>query len=225
MDWNTVLVLPIQSFFARLMGFLPSLLGALLILLVGLVVAKTIESVVVKLLQAVRLDSLADRILLSDVLTKGGIKRRLSELIGIITYWLIILVVIIAALNALQLTVAAQLLEQVVTFLPNVIAAIFILVVGIFAAAFVSTAVRTAASNAGIAQAQVLAEIVQGIVIVFAGVAALEQLRIQFVGEAFLIILAAVSFAFALAFGLGCKDLAGRWMSDFVDQLSSSKRR
>ena len=225
MDWNAVLVLPIQSFFTQLMGFLPSLLGALLILLVGLVVAKTIESIVVKVLQTIRLDSLSDRILLADVLNKGGIKGKLSELIGVIVYWLIILVVMIAALNAVQLTVAAQLLEQVVTFLPNVLAAIFILIVGIFSAALVGTTVRASASNAGIAQAQVLGEIAQTVVVIFASVAALEQLHIQFVGEAFLVILAAISFGFALAFGLGCKDLAGRWMSNFVDQLSSAKRR
>jgi len=224
MDWNAILVQPIQSLLTQVMGFLPSFLGALLILLVGWVIAKTIEGVVVNVLKAIQLDKLADRIQLSDVLSKGGIKHKLSELIGVIIYWLVTLAVVIAALNALQLTIAAQLLEQVVTFLPNVVASIFILVVGILAAAFVSTTVRTAAGNAGVSQAQVLGEVVQAAVIVFAGVAALKQLGIQFVGEAFLIILAAVSFGTALAFGLGCKEIAGRWVGDLVEQLSSRRR-
>lgn len=224
MDWNAILVQPIQSLLTQVMGFLPSFLGALLILLVGWVIAKTIESVVGNVLRTVQLDKLADRIQLSDVLTKGGIKRKLSELIGAIIYWLVILAVVIAALNALQLTIAAQLLEQVVTFLPNVVASIFILVVGILSAAFLATTVRTAAGNAGVSQSQLLGEAVQTSVIVFSGVAALKQLGIQFVGEAFLIILAAVSFGAALAFGLGCKEIAGRWVSDLVEQLSSRRR-
>lgn len=224
MDWNAVLVQPIQSLLTQVMGFLPSFLGALLILLVGWVIAKTIEGVVGNVLKAIQLDKLADRIQLSDVLTKGGIKHKLSELIGVIIYWLVILAVVIAALNALQLTIAAQLLEQVVSFLPNVVASIFILVVGMLAAVFVSTTVRTAAGNAGVSQAQVLGEVVQAAIIIFSVVAALKQLGIQFVGEAFLIILAAVSFGTALAFGLGCKEIAGRWVGDLVEQLSSRRR-
>jgi hypothetical protein len=224
MDWNAILVQPIQSLLTQVMGFLPNFLGALLILLVGWVIAKTIEGVVGNVLKAIQLDKLADRIQLSDVLTKGGIKQKLSELIGAIIYWLVMLAVVIAALNALQLTIAAQLLEQVVTFLPNVVASIFILVVGILSAAFVSTTVRTAAGNAGVSQAQVLGEAVQAAVIIFSVVAALKQLGIQFVGEAFLIILAAVSFGTALAFGLGCKEIAGRWVGDLIEQLSSRRR-
>ena len=224
MDWNVILVQPIQSLLTQVMGFLPNFLGALLILLVGWVIAKTIESVVGNILKAVRLDKLADRVQLSDVLAKGGIKLKLSELIGVIIYWLVILAVVMAALNALQLTIAAQLLEQVVTFLPNVVAAIFILVVGILSAAFLATTVRTAAGNAGVSQSYLLGEVVQTVVIIFSGVAALKQLGIQFVGEAFLIILAAVSFGAALAFGLGCKEIAGRWVSELTEQLSSRRR-
>ena len=224
MDLNAVVTQPILSFFSQVAGFLPNLLGALFILLIGWFLAKAIESVVVQILKTIQLDKVAEKIQLAGVLTKGGIKHKLSELIGVLIYWVIMLAVLIAALNALQLTVAAELIEQVVTFLPNVIAAIFILIVGVFAAVFLATTVRTAASNAGLGQAQSLGQLVQAIVVIFAGVAALQQLQIQFVGEVFLIILAAVSFGFALAFGLGCKDLVGHWVGDLVDQLSARKR-
>ena len=223
MDVNMVLVQPVQAFLSQLLGFLPSLLGALLILLLGWIAAKVIEGVVVQLLKGIRLDKLAEKIQLADVLTKGNIKRKLSELIGAIIYWLITLVVWIAALNALQLTVAAHLLEQVVTFLPNVVAAIFILIVGAFSATFLAATIRTAAGNVGMGQSQLLSQVVQTVVISFAAVAALQQLQIQLVGQTFLIILSAVAFGLALAFGLGCKDLAGRWVGDLIDQVS--KRR
>lgn len=224
MDWQLVLFQPVQAFFTQLMGFLPNVLGALLILLVGWTVAKGLEGLVVKLLKAAKLDKLADKVQLTEVLSKGGIKRKLSEVIGVIIYWLVTLVVLIATLNALQLTVAAQLLEHVVAFLPNVVAAIFILVVGIVTGAFLSTTVRTAASNAGVDASRLLGQAVQTIVVIFAIAAALRQLQIQLVGEAFLIVLSAVSFGLALAFGLGCKEQAGRWFSGVVDDLSSKRR-
>src|SRR3989338_3955226 len=149
---------PVQALVNQLMAFVPMLLGALLILLIGWLIAKAIEGIVVKVLKTIALDKLADQIQFSSVLAKGGIKNKLSELIGVIIYWLVMLAVVMVAFNALQLTLAAKLFQSIVVFLPNVIAAVFILIVGVFAAAFLATTVRTTASNAGIYQSQLLAQ-------------------------------------------------------------------
>jgi len=222
--FDSMIMQPVHSLVNQIMVFLPTLLGALLLLLIGWLLAKAIEGVVVRILKTVTLDKLADQIQLSTVLSKGGIKYKLSELIGVIVYWLIMLAVVMIVFNALQLTVAAELFQSVVTFLPNVIAAVFILVLGIFAAAFLSSTVRTTASNAGIAQSHLLAQFAQTVVVISATVVALQQLHIQLVGEVFLIILGGVSLGCALAFGLGCKDLAGRYVADIVEQIQGRKR-
>lgn len=222
--FNALIMEPVQSLLTQLLTFLPRLLGAIAVLLVGWWLAKVVETLIVKLLKTLTLDRLAEQIGLANVLGRGGIKRKTSELLGAIVYWLVMLAVVMVAFNALELTVAAELFQQIVAFLPKVIAAVFILIVGAFAAAFLATTVRTAASNSGILQAQLLGQAVQTVVVIFAVVASLQQLEIQFVGEVFLIILAGVSFGAALAFGLGCKDLAGRWVSDVIDQLQSRKR-
>jgi len=223
-SWSSVIVQPVQSLVNQVMAFLPTLLGALVLFLVGWLVAQALQLGVVRILKTIGLDKLADQIQLSAVLTKGGIKHKLSELIGVIVYWLVMLAVVMIVFNILQLTVAAELFQTVVTFLPNVIAAVFILIVGIFAASFLSTTVRTAASNAGMGQAGLIAQLVENVVVIFAAVAALQQLRIPFFGEAFLIVLGGISLGCALAFGLGCKDLAGRWVAEFTDQISSRRR-
>ena len=210
----------IRAFFGQLSSFLPNLLAVLAIVVGGWIVAKVIQAVLVRLLKAVKADSLAERIQLAEMLARGGIQRTFSQLVGVIAYWLVMLVVLVAALNALQLTATAELLQRFLGFLPAVVAAILILIMGVLAAAFLAATVRTIASNAGIAQAQVLGQFVQSIVIIFAVVVALQQLEIQFVGNAFLIILGAISFGCALAFGLGCKDLAGRWVSGLVNRFS-----
>jgi hypothetical protein len=220
MDWKAMLLDSIRAFFGQLSSFLPNLLAVLAIVVGGWIVAKVIQAVLVRLLKAVKADSLAERIQLAEMLARGGIQRTFSQLVGVIAYWLVMLVVLMAALNALQLTATAELLQRFLGFLPAVVAAILILIMGVLAAAFLAATVRTVASNAGIAQAQVLGQLVQSIVIIFAVVVALQQLEIQFVGNAFLIILGAISFGCALAFGLGCKDLAGRWVSGLVDRFS-----
>jgi len=222
--FTSIIVQPVQTLVNQVMSFLPTLVGALLILLIGWLIAKAVESLVVRLLKTITLDKLADQTQLSTVLAKGGIRHKLSELIGVIVYWLIMLAVVMIVFNALQLTVAAELFQSVVAFLPNVIAAVFILILGIFAAAFLSATVRTAASNAGILQAHLLGQLAQTVVVIFAAVAALQQLRVPFFGEVFLIILGGISLGCAIAFGLGCKDLAGRWLSDIVDQVQGRKR-
>ena len=219
-----LVVAPLQTAVNQLMSFVPTILGALLILLVGGVIAKALEQLIIRVLKLITLDKIADQIQLSTILSRGGIRRKLSELIGAVVYWIVMLAFVMTALNALNLTVAAELFQQIVSFLPNVIAAVFILIVGVFASAFLATTVRTAASNAGIVQSHLLAQAVQTVVVIFTGVAALQQLQIQFVGEVFLIILIGISLGAALAFGLGCKDLAGRWLSGVVDQLQSRKR-
>ena len=219
-----LIVEPLQAALAQLKYFAPTLLAVLAILVFGGLIAKALEQVIVRLLKAATLDKLADQVQLSTVLAKGGIKRKLSELIGAIIYWLVMLAFVMTALNALNLTVAAELFQKVVGFLPNVIAAVFILTVGVFAAAFLSATVRTAASNTGVGQSHLLGQAVQTIVVVFAVVAALQQLGIPFFGEVFLIVLGGISLGCALAFGLGCRDLAGRWVTDLVEELRSRKR-
>ena len=219
-----LVIAPLQAALNQLLAFAPAILGALLILLVGGMIAKVLEQFIVRALKLVTLDKLADQIQLSTLLSRGGIRRKPSELVGAIIYWIVMLAFVMTALNALQLTVAAELFQELIGFLPNVVAAVFILIVGVFAAAFLSATVRTAASNTGVVQASLLGQAVQTVVVIFSVVAALQQLRIQFVGEVFLIILAGITLAAALAFGLGCKDLAGRWLSDLVEQLKSRKR-
>ena len=220
MDWNAILLDPLRNFVGQLVAFLPNLLAVVAILLGGWIVAKVIQGVLGRVLRAVKADTLAEKVQLAEMLVRGGIERTFSELVGVLAYWLVMLVVLVAALNALQLTATAELLEGFVGFLPSIVTAVLVLILGILAAGFLAATVRTVATNAGIAQAQILGKSMQSIAIIFAVVVALQQLQIQFVGDAFLIILGAISFGAALAFGLGCRDLAGRWVSDLVDRLS-----
>ena len=143
---------PLRVAWEDIVRYFPSILGALVILVLGVLIAKGVEQLLVNVLKRINLDKIADQIQLSSVLARGGIRHKLSQLIGALTYWVIMLAFIMAGLNALNLPVAAELVQKVVLFLPRVVEALFILILGVFAAAFLSTTVREAANNAGVLQ-------------------------------------------------------------------------
>ena len=221
MDRLTLIIAdPVKAMLIKIWSYIPVIVGVILILIVGWLIAKLIESIVVRLLKAVRLDVASDKAGISNILAQGDIKATLSELLGAIIYWLVMLVVLVTALNALNLTVAADLLGRLVEYVPNIIAAIFVLVLGSFLASFVAAIVRTSASNAGIEKAKLLGQIAQTVLVIFAVVMAVEQLRIAtaLIALAVNVILAAIGLGIALAFGLGCKDI-GKYMSDLLNKM------
>jgi hypothetical protein len=195
------------------------------ILIIGYLISRLIKAVVTRGLRAVKLDDLADKIELDSLLEKGGIKYSLSEMIGLICYWLSLLVTFVVAINAIGLTVAADLLNKVVLYVPNVIAAIFILILGMFMATVLKNIIQTAANNAGLSHVNMLSKSVEIIIMVFAIITALKQLRldIRLIEMTISIGLASIGLALALAFGLGCKEAAGKYLNEFVEKIKSKK--
>ncbi|MDP3790693.1 MAG: hypothetical protein Q8R38_01455 [Candidatus Omnitrophota bacterium] len=212
---------PVKAMLIKVWSYIPTMLGAIVILVVGWIIAKFVEAIVVRALKAARLDVISDKAGVANMLAQGEIKWTLSELLGVIVYWIVMLAVLAASLNALNLTVASDLLARLVAYIPNIIVAIFALVLGSFLASFVGGIVRTAASNAGVGNAKLLAKITQAILIIFAVIIAIEQLGIAtaFIAFAVNIILASIGLALALSFGLGCKDIAAKAMGDLLNKV------
>jgi len=225
-DWQTTVMQPVEAMWTSVMGFLPTLVSVILILIIGWILATLTQKVITRFLKLARLDTISEKIGIANILTKGDINYTLSEIIGVLIYWLFMLVVLLAAVNALQLTVAAQLLNQVILYIPNVIASVFILVLGIFFASIIANTVRTTAANAGIHQARTLGQFTQVIIVIFTIVEALSQLKIdtsiiQLIVKA---ILGALALGAGLAIGLGCKDMAGKYVQELIDSFKSNKR-
>jgi len=224
-NWQVVLLEPAKTVLSQISQFLVNVLLVIVILLIGWVIAKIIKTLVTKLLRAIKLDQLSDQINLDGVLAKGGISYSLSELMGVICYWLAVLITFVVAVNAIGLTVAADLLNRVVLYVPNIIAAVFILILGMFVATLLSNIVKTAANNAGVSQAKLLGKVVEVVVIIFAGVITLEQLGIatKIIELAITVVLASLGLGAALAFGLGCRDLAAKYISELIESIKSKK--
>ncbi len=225
MDWNAVVMEPVRAILTRAGSFVSILVAVILILAVGWIVARAVQKFLVRFLKLARLDVVADKAGVTTVLARGEIKYTLSELIGVLVYWLIMLIVFVAAINALNLTIAAELLDKIVAYMPNVVAGIFILVLGMFAATLLSTFVTTTTTNAGVPQARLLGRITQVVIIVVAIAMTLEQLKIAstVINLVIWIVMGAIGLACAIAFGLGCKDIAGKAVKEAVDKLKPQK--
>jgi small-conductance mechanosensitive channel len=215
-EWGNLIVEPLREMLTKILAYLPVLLGALIILIVGWLIAKAIKWAVDALLKAVRFDSLADRAGITDVLRKGDLKITATEVVSGLAYWLVIIMVLVMVVNALGLPKASDVLSSLFAYVPQVIAALFVLVVAMFLANFVSGIVRIAAANAKLPRPELLAGITRWAIIIFAATIAMSQLGIAplLVTTTFNIILGGVVLALALAFGLGGKDTAARYLDE-----------
>lgn len=223
--WQVSLLDPAKVVLVQIGQILVNIFLVIIILIVGWVISKFIKAFVTKLLKSLKLDDLSKRIELDSILSKGGITSSFSELLGVICYWLALLITVVVAINSIGLTIAADLLSQIVLYIPNVIAAIFILILGMFVAKILNNIIKTTAANTGLSQANLLSKIVEVVVMVFAIAIALEQLKIgaNIVALSINIVLASLGLGLALAFGLGCKDIAEKAIADFLEKLKSKK--
>lgn len=195
----------------------PKLLLSLIILLIGWLCAVLLKKIVYKLLKALGFDVLCEKIGLKGFLERGGVQKTPSLVIGLGFYWLIIFSALIMVFNALELEAGAQLVKQVIFYIPKTIAALIILVVGVFLSQFVNRFIETSSRLANIPFSNILARIARYTVIALAIIVGLEYLDVaaSIIFESFLILFIVVPLVFSLVFLVGGRQilssiLAGR---------------
>jgi len=221
MDWKAILWDPVSGILTRAVNFLPTLISAFAVIIIGWFVAKAIQKITSKVFSWLKLDMLSDKSGLSNLLSKGGIKQTFSQLLSVLLYWFVMLLVFISALNILQLNVLAQLMDKIIFYIPNVIAAVFVVVVGMYLASFLSGLVKTAMRGIGVQEAHFLGNLTRGVVILFALVISLQQLRIQagILSFALQVALGSIGLAIGLAFGLGGRETASRMLEEWREKV------
>lgn len=198
-----------------ILTFIPRLVGFLVILIVGLVVAWAVSKALTFLLRKIGFDRMASRIGLTRLEQRMNIQLDPAGVLGKIVYWFIVLIFLIPAADALGVPAVSNILNTMVAYIPNVFVAILVLFLGALFATFVADIVRGAVASAKIGNPNLFAGIARWAIIGFAALVALEQLQITpaLINELFGAVVAAVAIAFALAFGLGGQDAARRWLA------------
>lgn len=203
---------PLQQLFEQFRAFLPGLLAMLVILLAGILLAKLIEWILVRLLTAMKFDGWSDRMGFTTLMRKGDLWAKPSAVAGRMVFWLLVLVTLMVGLDALKVEAINQLVTQFFGYLPRVISAVLVLVIGYVLTGFISRAVLIAAANSGFHYAKLLAEAVRSLLAVLIFAMVMEQLQIapSIVLAAFSIVFGGIVAALAIAFGVGGIDAAKR---------------
>jgi mechanosensitive ion channel-like protein len=206
-----------REFLHQIAAFLPRLLLALVVVAGGWVLAKAARFAVEKGLRAANFTVLTERAGTDNFLHQAGMRGDTTSLFGLVAYWLVILATLMIAFNGLGLTYITDLLGRVVWFTPKLLVAMLVVVFGSYCARFVGGAVHTYCVDAQIPDADMLGRIARYLIVIFVVMIALSQIEVggDIVQRTFLIVLAGVVLALALAFGLGGKDWAAamleRW--------------
>jgi flagellar biosynthesis protein FliQ len=219
-DWSLE---PLRGFLLRAGEFLPRILLAIVILVVGWMVAKMVRFAIRKGLRAVNFNVLTERAGMDAFLRDGGIRADTTEILAMLFYWLAILASLVIGFNLLGLEYITDLLGRVLWFLPKVMVALLILAFGAYFARFIGNAVQAYCRNVHLQDADILGRIAQYAILAFVVLIALDQVDIggEIVRQTFLIVLAGLVLALALAFGLGGKE----WAAEMLERWWPRRRK
>ena len=209
----------LQASFQQVFGdILPNLLGALVIIFAGYLLARLLEKLIERFLRRVRLNQMLERGGVTQAVARSGTQFNPTKVISNLIFWLVMFAVILIAANALGLDSLANVFSELVSYIPQVIAAIVIILVGIVLGNFVGGLIG--ASAGALYGGRALSRIGRGGVVLLAIFMALQELGIanEIVTTAFAILFGAIALALALAFGLGNRDLAGEVVREWHDR-------
>lgn len=210
--WTQSLISAMTALWTKVAGFIPNLFVALVLVLLGFVVAKLLDTLLSKLLGKVGLDRLMTGTGLTKLLARVGIQASVSTLIGKIVYWFVLLIFLVSAAESLGLQRVSATLDVLALYLPKVFGAALVLLAGVLLAQLVSGLVRGAAEGVGLDYANGLGRVAQGLVIIISISVAIGQLEVKtdLLNNVIAIVLISVGLAVALALGLGSREIASQ---------------
>ncbi len=211
MDGTTSIVLAsFTDFWERFTSSIPTILVAVVLIFAGFIFAWIFESISRKILRALKLEEAVARVGIQQLMQKAGLKTTFTRLLSGLVYWFVLIVFLAAVVDIAGLTQLSSFADNLVGYLPNVIAAVAILIIGILVANVLYNVVKNATHSANINASNFLAALTKWSIFVFAFIAALVQLKIapDLLKILFTGFVVMMSLAGGLAFGLGGKDLA-----------------
>ncbi len=223
MEQVDVVVESVRTFLMQLGEFLPKLVGVIVVLVIGWLVAKLLELVVVRGLKLVNFNVVTEKAGLDSFLRHGGVRRSTIDILGILVYWLVILATLLAGFNTLGLTVVSDMFSKITLFIPHVIVAVLVLAIGLYFARFVADTVTAYGKNVGLQDAVLIGRVAYYAILVFVVLIALDQVQVggEIVRFTYYVLLTGVVLALAIAFGLGGQ----KWAGGQIDKLMERKKK
>jgi len=210
----------LQQLLNKLIDFVPNLMGALLILIVGYIISKLLTTLLKKLLKVIGVDKLGERLQAIDIVANAEMEISLSTLLSKVLYYFLMLVVLVAATDVLGMEAVSSLVAKAIAYIPNLLAAIIIVIVGAILADVLKGFVVVACRSFAIPASAMIGSIVFWFVFISILISALSQAQIKtdFLIANLSILLAGLAFAFALAYGLAARPLLGGFLAQFYNR-------
>ena len=210
--WAEVVTTSLQTLWVGFVGFLPNLLGAIIVFLIGWIIASLLGRLTKQIVQTLRIDQILSKMNLKKSLDRANLKLDSGKFIGELVRWFFIVVFMMAATDILGLSQVTDFLKQVILYIPQLMVAVLILLAAILIANFLERLVRASVEAAGLKSANFLAMVTKWSILVFAILAALLQLGIvpALIQTIFTGLVAALVVSIGLAFGLGGKEMAAQ---------------
>lgn len=220
--WGDVLLASLQGLWTSFIDFVPRLLGALIVFVVGWIIAAALGNVARRIIDFLQIDRLVEKLNIHKVFERADVDLSIARLIGWLVKWFLIIAFLIAAADILGWDQVTSFLKDVALYIPQVFVAVVILVAGIVAADFTQKVVSKAVKSAGLVSSGFVSGVAKWAILIFSVLVALDQLDI---GRTLLNTLvqgfvATVAIAAGLAFGLGGKDHAGRFLDRIRKDIS-----
>lgn len=223
MDRFDPIIEPLRVFLAQVGDFLPRLALAVIILFAGWLLAKAVRFAIERGLRAVNFHVVTERSGIDTFLREGGVSGDFTDLLAVLFYWIVILAALVMGFNLLGLSYITDLLSEVLRFVPKLLVALLIIAFGAYFAKFIGGVVTAYCRNIALQDAELLGGVTRYAILTFVVLVALDQINVggDIVRQTFLIILAGVVFALALAFGLGGKE----WAAEMLERWWPRRKR
>lgn len=226
-DWQSTFNEASVSVFQTIFSFLPTLLAAVLVFVIGLVLARFLKKLTVRLFSELRLSRLAQMSGLETFLNKAEIKIKIEEILGNLVKWIIIFIFFITAVNILGLQSVSMVLNGILGAIPRVLSAAFILTAGILLAGLIESLVKGSVAQIDLKLGRVAGKFASYIVVIFVVLAAINEIGIAqaLINSLFIGVVAMLALGFGLALGLGAKDLVAKILNEWYEQLKEEIRK
>ena len=226
-DWGDAVMVSATEALQNFLGFLPALVGAILILVLGWIISGLLAGLVERVLKTVGFERAANTTGISSFIQRSGSSWTASAIVAEIVKWFIRLIAIQAAASVLGLNQISEIVNAILLWLPHLVVAIAIIVIGALIARFVGGLVRGTTSQMGFSNAELLGSVAYYAILVFAAIAAIDQLGIAdtLVNTLLIGLVATFVLAAGLAFGLGGQQTAARITEGWYESGRQASRK
>ncbi|MEK9150828.1 MAG: hypothetical protein AAB411_01925 [Patescibacteria group bacterium] len=216
-SWAQVTIDSFQNIWSGILAFLPSLIGALIILVIGLIIASVFRTVIERIINVLKIDSILEKAGLKPYFDRAEIKINSAKFFGLLVYWFFVIVIVLAISDVLGLYGVSLFLRDILSYIPNIIIAVIIMLSAIVVATFLKSLIRASVKGASLHSPKFLGALTWWTIVIFGFLASLIQLGIAggIINTVLTGFIAMFALAGGIAFGLGGKDYAAHLLDKF----------